>query len=92
MENAPAGSSPRISEAEFVRRLGQLIEAGAIEDGVSYSAEEIAGLLECSSAMVKRFMPVVAAARAIPATLNWTVRTVGAGTRYALSVTRPKIT
>ncbi len=82
---------PRITEAEFVSRLRHLIDTGELQAGLAYSAEEVAEKLTCSAVMVKRFMPVVAAALEIPARVEWQKREVGGNTRYTLIV-RPRST
>ncbi len=75
----------RLSELAFITRLAELLQAGAFKEGTAYSAEEVATKVGCATAMVKRFLPIIVAARALPGNLEWEKRTVGDGVRYTLT-------
>ncbi len=76
----------RLSELDFIARLNALLQAGEFKAGTAYSAEEVADKMKCATAMVKRFLPIIVAARALPGKLEWEKRMVGSGVRYTLTL------
>ncbi len=82
----PDTSKTRISEAEFVRHLQKLVREGAFATNTTYSAEEVAERIGCTSFFVKRFLPIVIAARDIPGSLQWEGRQVGKVMRYGFRI------
>ncbi len=83
----PASAPERISEEEFVRRLQKLISEGKFSANTTYSAEEVAEQVGCTSFFVKRFLPIIVAARDIPGKIHWEGRQVGKAMRYGFRVT-----